>query len=36
VLGDLVASNLMVRESEVRVKAAEFLAQSREALKAGA
>lgn len=36
VLGDLVASNLVVRESEVRVKAAEFLAQSRESLKAGA
>jgi hypothetical protein len=36
VLGDLVASNIVVRESEVRVKAAEFLAQSREALKAGA
>ena len=33
VLGDLVASNIQVRESEVRVKAAEFLAQAREALK---
>ncbi len=36
VLGDLVASNIAVRESEVRVKAAEFLAQSRESLKTGA
>ncbi|HVZ28963.1 MAG TPA: DUF1476 domain-containing protein [Asticcacaulis sp.] len=36
VLGDLVASNIVVREAEVRVKAAEFLAQSRESLKAGA
>lgn len=36
VLGDLTASNILVRESEVRVKAAEFLAQSRESLKAGA
>jgi hypothetical protein len=34
VLGDLTASNLNVRESEVRTKAAEFLAQAREALKA--
>jgi hypothetical protein len=33
VLGDLVASNIQVREGEVRVKAAEFLAQAREALK---
>jgi len=33
VLGDLTASNLSVRESEVRTKAAEFLAQAREALK---
>ncbi len=33
VLGDLVASNISVRESEVRTKAAEFLAQAREALK---
>ena len=33
VLGDLVASNVQVRESEVRTKAAEFLAQAREALK---
>lgn len=33
VLGDLVASNVSVRESEVRIKAAEFLAQAREALK---
>ena len=33
ILGDLVASNLTVRESEVRTKAAEFLAQAREALK---
>lgn len=36
ILGDLTASNIAVRESEVRVKAAEFLAQSREAIKAGA
>jgi hypothetical protein len=36
ILGDLTASNIVVRESEVRVKAAEFLAQSREAIKAGA
>jgi len=36
ILGDLTASNIVVRESEVRVKAAEFLAQSRESLKAGA
>ena len=33
VLGDLVASNIQVREGEVRTKAAEFLAQAREALK---
>ncbi len=33
VLGDLVASNIPVREGEVRTKAAEFLAQAREALK---
>jgi hypothetical protein len=33
VLGDLTASNVQVREGEVRVKAAEFLAQAREALK---
>lgn len=33
VWGDLVASNIQVRESEVRTKAAEFLAQAREALK---
>ena len=33
VLGDLTASNIHVRESEVRTKAAEFLAQAREALK---
>ena len=33
ILGDLVASNITVRESEVRTKAAEFLAQAREALK---
>ncbi len=33
ILGDLVASNLQVREGEVRTKAAEFLAQAREALK---
>ena len=33
ILGDLTASNITVRESEVRTKAAEFLAQSREALK---
>ncbi len=33
ILGDLVASNISVRESEVRTKAAEFLAQAREALK---
>ncbi len=36
ILGDLTASNIVIRESEVRVKAAEFLAQSREAIKAGA
>ena len=33
VFGDLVASNIQVRETEVRTKAAEFLAQAREALK---
>ena len=33
VLGDLMASNINVREPEVRTKAAEFLAQAREALK---
>jgi len=33
VLGDLVASNIPVREGEVRTRAAEFLAQAREALK---
>ncbi|ESQ83868.1 hypothetical protein AEAC466_11105 [Asticcacaulis sp. AC466] len=33
VLGDLTASNIAIRESEVRTKAAEFLAQAREALK---
>jgi hypothetical protein len=33
IYGDLLASNLNVRESEVRTKAAEFLAQAREALK---
>lgn len=33
ILGDLVASKITVRESEVRTKAAEFLAQAREALK---
>ena len=33
IYGDLIASNLSVRESEVRTKAAEFLAQAREALK---
>lgn len=31
--GDLIASNLTVREGEVWSKAAEFLAQAREALK---
>ncbi len=36
IVGDLTASNIVVRESEVRVKAAEFLAQSRESLKTGA
>lgn len=34
ILGDLTASNIAVKESEVRTKAAEFLAQAREALKA--
>lgn len=34
ILGDLTASRIVVREAEVRVKAAEFLAQSRESLKA--
>ena len=33
IYGDLIASNIVVRESEVRTKAAEFLAQAREALK---
>ena len=33
ILGDLTASNIAVRESEVRTKAAEFLAQARQALK---
>ncbi|MGN6424653.1 MAG: ATPase inhibitor subunit zeta [Asticcacaulis sp.] len=33
VLGDLVASKLPVRESEVRSKAEEFLAQARAALR---
>ena len=33
VLGDLIASNLRVRESEVRTRAAEFLAQARNSLK---
>lgn len=33
VLGDLTASNLPVRETEVRTRAVEFLAQAREALK---
>ncbi|MGA9659618.1 MAG: DUF1476 domain-containing protein [Asticcacaulis sp.] len=33
VLGDLTASNLNIRESEVRTRAAEFLAQAREAQK---
>jgi len=33
VLGDLVASKVQVREGEIRTKAAEFLAQAREALK---
>lgn len=33
VLGDLVASNIPVKESEVRTKVAEYLAQAREALK---
>ncbi|MDI7774111.1 DUF1476 domain-containing protein [Asticcacaulis sp. EMRT-3] len=33
VLGDLTASNLRVRESEVRSKAEEFLAQARASLK---
>ena len=35
ILGDLTASRIVIREAEVRVKAAEFLAQSREAIKAG-
>ena len=34
-LGDVRASRIVIREAEVRVKAAEFLAQSREAIKAG-
>jgi hypothetical protein len=33
VLGDLIASKLTVRESEVRGKAEEFLAQARSALR---
>jgi hypothetical protein len=33
VFGDLTASNIEVRESEVMTKAAEFLAQAREGLK---
>ncbi|ADU14702.1 MULTISPECIES: DUF1476 domain-containing protein [Asticcacaulis] len=33
VLGDLTASNIPVRETEVRTKVVEFLAQAREALK---
>ncbi|ESQ74672.1 ATPase inhibitor subunit zeta [Asticcacaulis sp. AC402] len=33
IYGDLIASNIQVRESEVRTKAAEFLAQAREAQK---
>lgn len=33
IYGDLIASNITVRESEVRTRAAEFLAQAREALK---
>ncbi|WP_298330249.1 DUF1476 domain-containing protein, partial [Asticcacaulis sp.] len=32
VLGDLTASNIPVRETEVRTKVVEFLAQAREAL----
>ena len=36
IVGDLTASRIVIREAEVRVKAAEFLAQSREAIKAGA
>ncbi len=36
IVGDLTASKIVIRESEVRVKAAEFLAQSRESLKTGA
>ena len=35
ILGDLTASRIVICEAEVRVKAAEFLAQSREAIKAG-
>jgi hypothetical protein len=35
IYGDLIASNLQVRESEVRTRAAEFLAQAREAGKNG-
>lgn len=34
VIGDLTASNIAVRESEVATRAAEFLAQAREGLKA--
>jgi hypothetical protein len=33
VLGDLTASHIQVRESEVRTRAAECLAQAREALR---
>lgn len=33
--GDLLACNIAVRDSEVATRAAEFLAQAREALKAG-
>jgi len=33
VLGDLVASNLGIRESEVRTKAEEYLAQARSSLR---
>ncbi|EGF89749.1 hypothetical protein ABI_41720 [Asticcacaulis biprosthecium C19] len=35
IYGDLIASNIQVRESEVRTRAAEFLAQAREAGKNG-
>ena len=33
IYGDLIASNVAVREGEVRTRAAEFLAQARESLK---